>query len=216
MLSDAGIYNKTKQEILEDSKKYIDDLKSNGRLEPLPYSVPLSTAIHMSDSYLNLGFQGKEFAEFKEFCDYLDETRRLSRVDKMPEAAQTLLNAMQTDTWKFHQMICLDSFYSKDLSQPKYHKIPILNYISSSDFMKKFLALSYEDRQYIFSAIKERYQYEDINDKLIEELDWLKSVKALLLEEADRREGRVSGFRLRLLDKHYLSKAIEKLEVKEG
>lgn len=217
MFSDVGIYNKTKQEILENSKKYVDDLKSNDRLEPLPYSVPLSTAIgHMFSSYLNLGFQGQEFAEFKEFCDYLDETQELIKVEKVPKVARIMLDAMQTDIWKFHRIICFDSSYGEDISEPKHHDTPILNHISPRDFMEKFLALSYEDRQYIFWAIGERYKYENINAQLVEELDWLKSIKSLLLEEADRRDGRLSGFCLRSLDTYYLSQAIEKLEVKEG
>lgn len=216
MFSDAGIYNKTKQEILEDSKKYIDELKSNGRLETLPYSVPLSTAAigHMFGSYLNLGFQGKEFAEFKEFCDYIDETQRLSKIEKMPEAAQTVLDAMQTDVWKFHRMICLDGSHGENASEPKYHETPILSYVSSNDFIEKLLALTHEDQQYIFWAIKDRYKYENINNKFLEELDWLRSVETLLLEEADRRKGKLSGFCLRLLDTHYLKGVIEKLEVK--
>lgn len=217
MFSDAGIYNKTKQEILEDSKKYIDDLKTDDQLEPLPDSVPLSEAIgHMFGSYLNLGFQGREFAEFKEFCDYIDETRRLNKIEKMPEAAQTVLDAMQTDVWKFHRMICLNSFHGEDISEPKYHETPILNYISPDNFIEKLLTLTREDQQYVFWSIEDRYKYENINDKLLEELDWLRSIEALLLEEADRRKDKLSGFCLKILDTRYLSKVIEKLAVKEG
>jgi len=220
MFSDVGIHNRTKQEILESSKKYIDDLKNANRLESLTGSVPLSTAIgHMFGSYLSLGFQGMEFTEFKEFCDYINETQRLSKIEKMPEAAQTVLDAMQTDVLKFHRMICFDSSYGKDVSEPKYHEYhetPILNYISPNVFIEKLLALAHGDRRYIFWAIGDRYKYENINDKLLEELDWLKSVETLLLEEAERRKGRLSSFCLRLLDTHSLRKAIEKLEVKEG
>ncbi len=44
----------------------------------------------------------------------------------------------------------------------------------------------------------------------------LKSVRSLLLEEATRRKGKVSGYNLKLLTEHYLNEVIKKLEVKNS
>lgn len=217
MFSDAEVYTKSKQEILKESKKYIDDLKHKGCLDPLPYSIPLPTAIgQMFGSYLNLGFQGMEFQEFKEFCEYLKQAQRLVKIEKMPEDAQSILDAMQSDIWKFHHMISFDGSYREYSSEPKYCEIPILHHISPTDFVGKILGLSHREQQHVFGIINERYKHENINNKLLEELDWLKAVRASLLNEADNRKGKLSGLCLRALDTHYLKEAIEKLEQKEN
>jgi hypothetical protein len=46
-------------------------------------------------------------------------------------------------------------------------------------------------RMNIGYAIKERYKFDGNNEKLLEELDWLKSVRDLLLDEVARRASRV-------------------------
>jgi GTPase SAR1 family protein len=216
IFSEAGIYAKSKQEILRDSKKYIDDLKNKGQLEPLPQSIPLSAAIgNMLGSYYSLGFHGKEFPEFKEFCFYLNQAQMENRIEKMSEYAQSVLDAMNSDIWKFHRMICLGGLYSEDLSEPRYHKIPILSHISPTSFIRVILTLANEDRERVFWSISERYEYDDIADKLLEELDWLKNIQVLLLEEVILRKGKISGFCLERLNINYLQKSIEKLATKK-
>lgn len=73
-----------------------------------------------------------------------------------------------------------------------------------------------KDQRFVFGALKKRYEFDSINEKLIEELDWLKSVQSLLLEEVSSRKGKVSGFVLESLTKHYLNGVIEKLEKKRS
>lgn len=133
----------------------------------------------------------------------------------MPSAAQELLFAMQSDVWKFYRMICLSSSqYDGYMLVEKYHEFPILQYVEPSAFIEKLLQMKFEDQRNAFWALTERYQFDNINEKLLEELEWLKSVRDLLLEQANCKKGRLSGFRLESLNKHYLSEIIEKLEAK--
>ncbi|BAY49347.1 hypothetical protein SAMD00079811_69760 [Scytonema sp. HK-05] len=208
MFSHAGLYWKSKEEILKESKLYIDYLKDNN---PLVLISP-STIEDVYGSYGSLGFQGKEFEEFKEFFTYIDEVRELARNESMPSAGQELLVTMQSDAWKFYRMICLTSSPDGDVSVQKYHEVPILKYIESPAFIEKLLLMKSKDQRFVFGALKKRYEFDSINGKLIEELDWLKSVQSLLLEEASSRKGKVSGFVLESLTKHYLNGVIEKLE----
>jgi hypothetical protein len=212
MFSDAELYWKSKEEILKESKFYIDYLKDNS---PLVLISP-STIEDVFGGYGSLGFQGKDFKEFKEFFAYIDEARELARNESMPSAGQDLLVTMQSDTWKFYRMISLDSSQYRDVLVQKYHKVPILKYIEPAAFIKKVLVMKSEDKQYVFWALEERYKFDDINEKLIEELEWLKSVQSLLLEEVSSRKGKVSGFFLESLTKHSLNGAIEKLEKKRS
>ena len=72
--------------------------------------------------------------------------------------------------------------------------------------------MKYEDRQRVFAAIKERYKFGNIDDEFLEELECLKAIQVLLLKEAGCRKGKVSGYCLELLNTHYLSGVIKKLE----
>lgn len=213
-LSDIGLYLEDKEDILHDSKLYINQMKENDQLDPLPQYVPLPEAIgYMSGSYRGLGFYGKELQEFKEFSSYLDTTRESVRIERMPSAGQDLLTIMQNDVWKFHNMICLSGSENQDATQ-KYYETPIFKYIEPTDFMEKILLAKHEDQRLIFWSLTERYKYDSTNEKLIEELDWLKSIRSLSYEEVSRKGTKVSGYNLKSLIGEYLDKVIEKLEVK--
>ena len=212
MFSNVGIYHKSKEEILKDSKLYIDHLKDDNQLAPIASSTIEDTL----DVYGSLGFQGKEFDEFKELSSYIDEVRELAREESMPNAGQSLLAIMQNDSRKFYRMISLSSSQAGDLSIQKYHEVPILKYIKPIAFIEKLLLMSSEDRQYIFGALNERYKFDRINEELIEELEWLKTVQELLLVEVANRKGKISGFVLESHVKYCLKEVIEKLELKKA
>ena len=211
--SDAGIYHKTRTKVLKDSKLYIDYLKNTSQLEPSSQSVFSSDAVdYTSGSYLRLGFQGKELEEFKEFYSYVEEVQELARAESMPRVGQSLLSIMQSDVWKFHGLICLTNSQEYDEFNQKYYKVPILKYVEPSAFTEKLLSMKHEDQRRILWAIKERYKFGNVNEKLFEELGWLKSIQTLLLKESNHRKGKLSGYCLELLTKQYLNGVIEKLE----
>ncbi len=60
-----------------------------------------------------------------------------------------------------------------------------------------------------------RYRSDVINEYLIEELEWLRSVRSLLLLEINRKQGKLSGFLLNQRIESCLDEAIRKLEIKE-
>jgi hypothetical protein len=208
--SDAEIYNKTKEEVLEDSKLYLDYLTDN---EPSFLISPL-TIEDVSNAYAGLGFYGKEFKEFKEFLNYISKARELTRSKNMPSNGRDLLDIMEKNVRRFYSMISLGSVSDEDVSIQKYHEVPILKYVEPSFFVERLLSIeNFEHRQWVFWALRERYKFDQINTKLLGELEWLKSVRVLLLEEIDRRKGRVSGFALRRFVENYLNEIIEKLEL---
>ncbi|WP_375496341.1 hypothetical protein [uncultured Nostoc sp.] len=212
MFSDAGLYYKSKEEILQNSKLYIDHLKYDNRLDIASRSVYSSE--ERLGSYKGLGFQGKDFREFTELCSYIDEVIKLAIVQNMANVGQDLLTTMQSDVWKFREMICLTENWN--VSVQRYYEIPILKNIKPAAFIEKLLPMTFDDQRCVGWTLTDRYKFDDINEKLLEELEWLKSVRRLLLEEANCRKGKVSGFSLELLTKHYLNEAIEKLEAKSS
>ena len=188
-------------------------MKNTSQLEPSSQSVFSSDAVdYTSGSYLRLGFQGKELEEFKEFYSYVEEVQELARAESMPRVGQSLLSIMQSDVWKFHGLICLTNSQEYDEFNQKYYKVPILKYVEPSAFTEKLLSMKHEDQRRILWAIKERYKFSNVNEKLFEELGWLKSIQTLLLKESNHRKGKLSGYCLELLTKQYLNGVIEKLE----
>lgn len=211
MFSNTGLYHKNKEEILKNSKLYIDYLKDSNQL------VFISPSTIFEDtwgSYGSLGFQGKEFDEFKELSSYINEVRELAREESMSGASQDLLATMQSDGGKFYRMLCLSSSQDEDVLVQNYHEVPILKHIEPTTFIEKLLLMNSEDQQRVFWALNERYKFDSINERLIEELEWLKSVQSLLLVEVDNRKGKLSGFVLDSHIKHYLNEVIKKLEMK--
>jgi len=217
MFSDAEIYQKSKQEVLEDAKHYIEYFRINDQLESLIESSISSQGTLINDlwgEYLGLGFQGKEFKEFDEFNDYLNKIVESERIEKLPTAAKKLLNTVEKDVLKFHRMICLNNLPSDDQAEQKYYETPILKYIPVDQFLEKILLIDRDNQKYIFWIIADRYKFDNFNEKLLEELDWLKSLQCELLKAASCRKGELSGYWLKILDTHYLRDAIKKLEAK--
>lgn len=204
---EIGLYHKNKEEILEDSKCYIDYLKENN---------PLSlTYFGFEDSYNSLTFRSQEFEEFKQLSSYINQVQELIHRENMPKIAQDLLDTMQTDSYKFYRTICKDFTQDEYTLIQKYYDIPILKYMEPDIFVEKLLSIKEEDQRCIFSALKQRYKSDNINKMLIEELIWLKSVKDLLQVEVDKMKGKLSGYKLRILIEEYLRSSIEKLELKQ-
>jgi hypothetical protein len=153
--------------------------------------------------------------EFKEFCDYIDFVVEAAISRNMPNAGQQLLNAMRDDVWQFRSIISLpdsqDLSYS-DVQVPDYSQIAIFKYIQPNNFVEALLQLKCRDQRTVRIALKERYRYDDINKKLIEEYEWLTSVRSLLKDEVSRRINKLSGYRLKLIIEDCLDVVIKKLE----
>jgi hypothetical protein len=212
ILSNANLYAKRKEEILSDSKLYIDHLKNSGQLNP----IPPSSIEDAFGGYGGLGFQGDEFEEFIELSAYINDIRELAKKESMPAAAQVLLDVMQIDSRKFYRMICLIERQYEDVLPQTYYDVPILLHVELNTFMEKLLHVNHETQRRIFWALNERYKFDEINTKLVQELTWLKSVKESIRLEIDNRKGKVSGFNLESLVEHYLNKSIKKLEIKQA
>jgi len=207
VLSDIGLYQKIKNKILEDSKTYVDYLRSKSKL---PDVSPLDLE---TDSYGSLIYQGKDLDEFKEFSSYVDKIGGLVWQENMVGAGEDLLTIMQSDVRRFSEMVYLRNSHNMD--DREYYQIPIFKYINSNTFVEKLLSISSEDQRRVFWALSERYKFDSINEQLIEELEWLRAVQCLLEAEVLNRQGQLSGFILNSMIKRCVNESIKKLEIKE-
>lgn len=203
LLSSSGIIPKTKSDILDFSKSYIDylvesdiSLRSEGESEFLRNS-----------SWLGLGFQESDTPEFIEFSKYIETKHKQYKLDQYPAMAKTLLSDIETDPDSVCEKISFDNSH-------KNWKVPILHFIAPIDFINSVLSIKTNDRINILLAIASRYKYIRINEGLNQELNWLKQVVDLLDIEAEKRrsEKKISAYQIELIVNSYLRPSIKELE----
>ena len=202
--SEMEIYKRTKCEVLADGKKYIDALQKNGQLELDDHSIMLA---EREEEYGGLSFHRRESKEFKEFCNYTVKKINNEKIARMPEAGNDLLKIMRNDVSQFCRMI-----YLSNSQDQIYHNTPIFKYIDPKEFVAATLSLAPKAMQSVFGAISERYKPDMFNATLVEELDWLKSVRCILQNTQKKFKGKLSGHRLQFIIESMIDKAIENLK----
>ena len=202
--SEMEIYKRTKCEVLADGKTYIDALQQNGQLEPDDHSIMLA---ERGEEYGGLGFPRRESKEFKEFCNYIVKKINNEKIARMPEAGNDLLKIMRNDVSQFCRMI-----YLSNSQDQIYYNTPIFNYIDPGEFVTATLSLDPKAMQSVFGAIGERYKPDMLKTKLVEELDWLESVRCILQNTQKKFKGKLSGHRLQFIIESMIDKAIENLK----
>lgn len=209
LFSEVGLYSKNKEVILDEAKKYIDELTQSNKLD---YHFRSENTI---GGYMGLELQKKDSTEFQAFNNYIQECQEKAKHKSMPNEANNLLNIMQTDVNKFYSMICTIAPNTLADIEPNYRDRPIFAYMSPTDFIQAVISKN-DNIYFIFSFIKERYKDQDIKQKLVTELDFLKDTQKLLEKEVDERKFQLSGCLLIMANKDFLSPTISSLEkVKE-
>jgi hypothetical protein len=206
-LSHNGLYQKSQEEILRESKNYIDQLRASGQLD-LSYSAQSDSSPLDETGPHGFEFQGRELREFKEFCNYITHITESARAENLPIFFEELLDRIQSHIGRFCDIISGSYF---DIKEEEYCD-SILRYIEPYAFVDRLLPIKFEDQKRIFQSLSRRYQFGHNNEKLLQESKWLKSVQNLLLKEANNRKGQVSGYNLERLNEHYLNEVIEDLE----
>jgi hypothetical protein len=210
-LSYNGLYQKSQEEILSESKSYIDQLRNSDQLDLSSAAQFDSSPLDETGSY-GRGFQGIEFREFEDFCSYINEVLELVKVENMHGAGKYLLVTMQSNVGRFCGIVSSSSSQNSDIVDKEYYENSIFKYIEPCAFIDGVLNINFEDQRRIFQALNERYKFDYHNEKLLQESEWLKSVQDLLLKEATNRKGKVSGYNLERLNEYYLNKVIEQFE----
>jgi len=198
-LSDVGLYNKTKNEILAYSKKYVDFLEKNSKLTLEP-----TVSFIDRTAWGGLGFFGREFSEFKELSDYIEAKINEAKINLMPSVGKELIEIMKSDPLLFFRMVTISNS-----PYQKYYDIPIFKYIPPIEFVETFLLLNGDGKRTVASAIKERYTF---CKNLLDELEWLKDIRSIFLQKKQSLTGKVSAFIIQNLITDYIEKSIVKLE----
>ena len=207
-LSDTGLLNKSKQEILSSAKDYINDLNRSNKI-PLAKSSIHYDKFH--DNYNNTIFAGFDLPEFTQFSSYVDSIQESIRIKQLPNDAKKLIDIMLSDHRKFYQMICLN-----DDVDSEYCAVPIFNHMDISYFTSKLFSMIPEDQRFVLLTLKQRYKIINENNKgLLSEIVWLKKLQECITKKSELEQGKPSGYHLKKLNEEYLNSIIKNLEAEE-
>jgi len=194
-LSDRGILPLSRTEIVNQSKKYIDDLYSEKRFASPPPDVFSEIRFQ---GWGGLGIHENETAEYKELFAYLMVAMQHAVEDTYPARALDLLAEMKTDTQKFYRHLCLTR---DDTSQ--YVKAPVLAKVNVAEFVDSFLGLHPTKQHIVMMALKARYEGGQLDRELRDEKPWILSVRDALMKQMANLD-RISQYRLQKQIEWYL------------
>ena len=193
-----GLYPKTKENILDDAKLYIDYLKNNNKLD---FHFPED----LRQAY-GFAFRSKDSLEFEAFCEYIKHSKNEAKINKAPDAARELLRILQTDTDEFSSRIWEKLNNIKNRLNENYFDFPIFHYRSSNEFVETILKLEKTERNYVFYSLQQRYAIP--NKDLNQEIIFLREVQKILLQEVAQRQGKLMGYLLNQANPIYLEPTI--------
>jgi GTPase SAR1 family protein len=204
LLSDKELIKRNKSEIINTGKKIIEKLRNQNKL-PLPAKFPNNW--NVESGWGGLGYHSKDAIEFKEFLKFIDDQAEMGRPASRREEAEELLELMAKDTDKFFRSLILNNDPDN-----RFYDIPILTHIDATRFVDEFLNLDGRQQRLVAYMFDTRYEYENFNLKLKEELIWIKAVIDFLEQEYVKRKGKLSSYTIRNTIDESLSKSKAKLE----
>lgn len=157
--SEVGLYPKTKENILDDAKLYIDYLKNNNKLD---FHFPEDLRQAYGFAFLS------NSKEFEAFCEYIKQSKNQAKINKAPDAARELLRILQTDTDEFSSRIWEKLNNIKNRLNENYCDFPIFHYMSPNEFVETILKLEKTERNYVFYSLQQRYAIpnKDLNQEI--------------------------------------------------
>ena len=208
-LSENEIYQKSKDEIIESAKNYVDYLKKRGDLLKSKNKEIFASEANV---WGGLGFHCWDNSEFQEFLKYISEKEEESILESYPNEAHVLLELMKNETKTFFRSLVLC-----DYEESRFYDVPILTYIKPDDFVKVFLELTPDQRVTVSYVFRERYKNKENNAKLFDEIPFLEEVIVLLEKARKCLSGKMSGYTVGLIVDQYIKIALSALkgELKE-
>lgn len=170
--SKQNMISKTSAKIISDTKKIIGKME---KAESLQYEKTTDFGFH--DAYAGVIFLSNGDSEFKKVVSFLTDIEKRKEVSTYPEIARLLVQIVGINGQAFWEAL------SRKAIESRYHDVPVLKYIAAKEFTSAFLQCPNEQKRYISYGFKDRYQFVASYKRLLEEHDWLKSVKKLLLRE---------------------------------
>lgn len=171
--SNNGIYPKTAVEILDDAKKYIDDITEHGYLNK--EAIKPKSFDGLPDSCCGYQFISYDTDEFNELKKYIESKFSELSVPLQKEKAEQLVKAINIDK-------TADFFDDKSFD---FDNLPFLQFISVPDFVSAILSKPTYSTRELNRYLTDRYKpsYARENTSLLEELGFINACLAEFTKE---------------------------------
>lgn len=171
------------ENIFDVLKKQIDFLFKNKKIdESLILNKKLTIKSHV---YNSLGFD-IDFKEYVEIKNYIEQ-----KIDEEEVIIyKKLLNKIK-DTLENNPSELISLIGNQNAEKP------IFKYISLCELYELLINTSNDGEYYFGGRLKRRYEHDIYTSKLVDEYDFIVPLKELLENEAKRKEGKISAYRLK-------------------
>jgi len=198
MMAENRIIDRSVDEVVAESKAYLDDLLKVGQLPPK--GLDWGWSYEFSRSYDGCSYWVSEANadRFKATWDHLVGSHEEALRQTFPEVQKDLLRLVREDPSAFFEAVS-----PTNNDHNPYALIPLLHEIPVGDFVDAWLSGTPANWRNVDSALENRYRHGQLERDLKEERDWALDV----LKELDARSEKKTGFaalRIKLLKQRVL------------
>jgi hypothetical protein len=176
-LTDLGVTGWTREQAVDEGKRYIDDLRSSDRLEPPKLAILDDVRL---GNYAGLGFAESNTAEFGELFAYLSEQRNLAERDRYALQAQHLAKTMTENPDLFVRQISTTGD-----GEANYVRVPVLSRLDPAAFADRLIALPPLQFRTVVFGLSARYDLGAFRRELAEEKCWAEALERAIVERAE-------------------------------
>jgi hypothetical protein len=176
-LSEVGVITTSPATVVDEGKRYLDDLDAAGRLEPAGED---DDSEMRASGYGGLGIHENGTVEYRELYVYLKQLRAAAALRQHPIRAKELLKEMESDPSLFFRRLNLSN--SEDTL---FYDVPILAALLPDQFVSSFLGHHPVGQRTILIALKTRYENGRLDRDLPTERPWLEAVCAKLIAASE-------------------------------
>ncbi|WP_417239144.1 hypothetical protein [Celeribacter halophilus] len=186
MMAENGIIDRTVDDIVNESKAYIDDLLKSGKLPPRGTDFLWFDVFDRSYDGFTYWVSDANEKRFKAIWDHLIGSREKALQQTFPGVREDLLRMVREDSKAF-----LEAVSHTNNGHNPYAEIPLLYEIPVTEFVDAWLDGKPENRRNVEHALQNRYGHGQLERDLKEEREW--ALK--LAMELDERSQKEKGFR---------------------
>lgn len=184
-LADPEILDLSREQVVNESKAYIDDLERSGRLQ----EGEIDDYISHFGGWDGLGICKTETAEYQEVFTYLQAAMKRVFEESLPIKAMALLADLSKDPELFVGKVV--SYGDANV----YWRTPLLKDIPVNQFVDSLLSMDPSVQRRVMSSLKSRYDHNALSRELAPEKPWLQELRTELLVRASSAKG-IIGWRL--------------------
>ena len=201
-LSEHGLYNNSKKNILKQAKSNVDDYFKNTNQLPMNNFDDHCIVNIDQDKQVEVRFYSATTSEFLELVEYINNCIQPIKSKKALEDARELLVIMENDVEKFDLMINVSHLYlflrdqntelNMESLDKSYLDFEIFSYMNPQQFVNVFIyKLDQGKKNKVIQSMK--YRFNTMSEFRDQELTFLAEAVSILEQEVQNRKETLSG-----------------------